>query len=128
MKIREWIVGTILALCGPAMAADIELPNGYAIVESQPDEHNIVREAEVIVFGNVEQYGVVGRMVVGFVTRPAAPKAEPDYYDDVHVGHFLLDTKTGVVATGLDEKSWAVLLSKFGLAKPPVLKSTRADK
>jgi hypothetical protein len=128
LKIREWIAGIAMALCGSAIAADIELPNGYAIVESQPNEHSIVRNAEVILFGNVEQYGVVGTTVFGFVTKPSAPTAEPSYYDDVRVGHFFLDTRTGMLATGLDEKSWTILLSKFGVSKTPVLKSTCADK
>lgn len=128
LRIREWLVGIAMALCGSAIAADVELPNGYTIVESQPNEHNIVRDAEVIVFGNVEQYGVVGTAVVGFVTKPAAPKAEPGYYDDVRIGHFFLDTSTGMLATGLDEKSWVILLSKFGVSKPPALRSTCADK
>jgi hypothetical protein len=128
MRIREGLVALVLIVCGSAMAADVELPNGYSIVESQPNEHNLVRGAEVVVFGNVEQYGVLGNVVVGFVTKPPAPKAEPDYNSDVRAGHFFLDVQTGMLATGLDEKSWAILLSKFGVSKLPVLKPTCPDK
>jgi hypothetical protein len=124
LRARQCFMGIASLLCGLATAADIPLPNGYVIIETQPNEHTIIHDAAVVVFGNVEQFVVVGSVVAGFVTKPQAPKAEPDYYDDVQAGYFLLDTKTGVLAMGLDVKSWNALAQKFGLSKQPSLKPT----
>ena len=82
---------------------------------------------DVIVFGNVDRYAISGDLVIGAVTKPKPPAEEPDYYDDVRVGFFLLDTKTGMLASGLDESSWHQLLQKLGVRQIPELKSTCSE-
>ena len=107
--------------------AELKLPGGYALVETQPNEQVITRGADVIVFGNVDRYAISGDLVIGAVTKPKPPAEEPDYYDDVRVGFFLLDTKTGMLASGLDESSWHQLLQKLGVRQIPELKSTCSE-
>lgn len=122
MPLLRTVLVLLLSVFHAAIAADISLPHGYTIEETQPNEHVIVHSDAVIVFGNVNQYAVIGDVVVGFVARPLAPAAEPTYYDDVRTGHFLLDTKSGMLTAGLDERSWLTLLTKLGIGQPPVLK------
>lgn len=107
---------------------DLKLPGGYAIVETQPNERVITRGADVVLFGNVDRYAISGDLAVGVVTKPKPPTEEPDYYDDVRVGFFLLDTKTGMLVQGMDEASWNQLLKKLGVRKAPELKSACPEK
>jgi hypothetical protein len=123
-----WLVLS-LALVNPnSEAADLKLPGGYAIVETQPNERVITHGADVVVFGNVDRYAISGDFAVGVVTKPKPPTEEPDYYDDVRVGFFLLDTKTGMLVQGMDEASWNQLLKRLGVRKVPELKSTCPEK
>ncbi len=123
-----WLVLLLALGTSSLKAADLKLPGGYAIVETQPDERVITHGADVVVFGSVDRYAISGDLAVGVVTQPKPPAEEPGYYDDVRVGFFLLDTKTGMLVQGLDEASWNQLLKKLGVRKVPELKSTCPDK
>jgi hypothetical protein len=126
--VLAWLILSLAVITSNSEAADLKLPGGYAIVETQPNERVITHGADVVVFGNVDRYAVSGELVIGVVTKPKPPAEEPNYYDDVRVGFFLLDTKTGMLAPGMDEASWNQLLKQLGFRKIPELKSTCPQK
>jgi hypothetical protein len=119
----RWITtGGLLALvgsCGGSSDYVRPLPNGYRFVRANVHEAAIADSAGWLVVGpTVTQLGHTSDIVFGTIVR----------YEDAdsvkgRTGHFLLDTRTREVRTGLSESDWLAVLAARGVRHRPKLES-----
>lgn len=125
---KRFVFAAIAALVGLAVlqacSGDYQrkLPNGYKLIRANSDTIVIMRsEAHRYMLSptgvggmaigvKIDKYCVVGDYVVGYVI--ASPSGIRDSETE---GYFLLDTKDGALAAGLDRASWKGKLAHAGI-------------
>jgi hypothetical protein len=108
------VVGTIS--CGDY---SVQLPGGYSLERVYGQTVLISRPYHegVIINASVDDYAVVGRLIVGHV-RLADQAPESDYSKP---GYFIIDTQTNEAKQGLDKNSWLQALKDAGVSGEPKL-------
>ena len=99
---------------------DIELRSGYRLVRNNADDITIFKEGMGFVIPpRIRALNVDAGIVFGAVEKPP----DADVLNLLSVpGFFILNTKTGSVQIGLDEKAWLSTLRSMGFTKPPSLR------
>lgn len=105
----------------PCIAGDyaLSLPNGYELVRSNVSTHNIVsRNRLVVIPHDISRFGVNGDWVLGVAVTPTNIR----FIKGSKSGHFILNTATDDVWTGLSKDSWVKLIDQLDIS-PPVLEA-----